>query len=60
MAVEAPSVGATVVDSAEAPQAGPVVGTAADITEEATAWADPTPADMPVAVLMAAGLLRAE
>ena len=60
MAVEALSVGATEVDSAEAPQAGLVVDTAADITGEATAWADPTPADMVVAVLMAEGLLHGE
>lgn len=58
--VEALSVGATVADSAEAPQAGLVVDTAVDITGEATAWADPTPADMPVEVLMAPGPLPAE
>ncbi len=61
MAVEALSVvGATVVDSAEAPQAGLAVHMAADITAEATAWADPTPADMLVAAPMAAGPLPVE
>ena len=60
MAVEALSVGATVVDSAEGTLAGPVVDMAADITAEGTEWADPIPADMLVAVLMEAGPLPVE